>query len=77
MDKMIKNSVKGVHWTSETKVMMDGQAWLKTGLKKSIGHPILCVSPLETKGGDGQSGLKMVLKGVHRTCILLIDTLQG
>ena len=46
----------------ETKVMMDGQAWLKTGLKKSVWYSLLCVSPLETKGGDGQAWLKIRLK---------------
>ena len=31
-------------------------------LKESIGHPLLSISPLGTKGRDGQAGLKAVLK---------------
>ena len=31
-------------------------------LKEFIGYPFLSVSPLETKGSDGQAGLKVVLK---------------
>ena len=31
-------------------------------LKESIGHPLLSISPLWTKGRDGQAGLKAVLK---------------
>ena len=31
-------------------------------LKESIGHPLLSISPLGTKGRDGQAGLKRMLK---------------
>ena len=31
-------------------------------LKESIGHPLMSISPLGTKGSDGQTGLKAVLK---------------
>ena len=31
-------------------------------IKESIGHPLMSISPLRTKGGDGQTGLKAVLK---------------
>ena len=46
----------------ETKVMMDGQARLKTVLKKSIGHLLLSTCPLGTKERDKQVGFKAVLK---------------
>ena len=31
-------------------------------LKESIEHPLMSISPLGTKGRDGQAGLKVVLK---------------
>ena len=31
-------------------------------LKESIGHPLLSISHLGTKGRDGEAGLKAVLK---------------
>ena len=31
-------------------------------LKESIGHTLLSISPLGTKGRDGETGLKVVLK---------------
>ena len=41
---------------------MGRQAGLKAMLKESIGHPLLFISPLGTKGRDGQKGLKALLK---------------
>ena len=44
-------------------------------LKKSIGHPLLSISPLETNGRDGQTGLIAVLKEIIGHTLLSISTL--
>ena len=44
-------------------------------LKESIGHPLLSISSLGTKGSDGQAGLKAVLKEFIGHLLLSISPL--
>ena len=44
-------------------------------LKESIGHPLQFISPLGTKGGDGQPGLKAMLKESIGRSLLSISPL--
>ena len=44
-------------------------------IKKSIGHLLLSVSPLGTKGRDGQAGLKAVIKESIEHPLLSVSSL--
>ena len=44
-------------------------------LKESIGHPLLSISHLGTKGRDGQAGVKAVLKESIGYTLLFISLL--
>ena len=45
-------------------------------LKESIGHTVLSIFPLGTKGNDGQAGLKEVLKESIAHTLLSISPLR-